>query len=549
MHKQKSLFLLLMLGFNSLFGQLSMRTNVATFDVIPLDSSGYYNGSDLKGGFWNGHFYFRSNYDSTWNSWSGFSVTNHGDTLKDDYTNEFSSITGSAINGTSNFAVCFAPGKIILEKKSKLEGFYITNTTYTYRTILNGSQFSKKFGGVSGNDSDWFRLKIYGYVGGMIQDSTEFYLADYRNLKGKKNYVINRWSWVDLSLLEAMDSLEFKLESSDTGQFGMNTPAYFAMDDFNAISPEKFDIYFNNYNFGDSSFFKDGNVWNGQNDTNGGFSYGGLYFENQYNTKWNTWSGWAVSRDYDTSKSGVDAQYVPIAGHGGMGSNENGVAVSYGRSVIRLPYRLGGWLWGWSDFSFSNSTFPYKAMKYGDGFSKKFGGASGLEEDYFKFYIIGYNDRNVAVDTFGYKFNQSGYFLADYRNGNKKINKSWANAKIPFNRGIVRLEFQLESSDTGRFGMNTPAYFCLDNLIFGIESVKRIKNRVLKVYPNPANTYIKVDLSRVKTFEIVNLSGKTLIKSNEYKDSGINIETLTPGLYFLKVYQDQKMYSARFIKK
>ena len=64
----KSIFTLLMIcAFSFLtMAQSEMRTNVSTFDVIPLNKNGNYNGLDQKGGFWNGHFYYRNSYDTAW---------------------------------------------------------------------------------------------------------------------------------------------------------------------------------------------------------------------------------------------------------------------------------------------------------------------------------------------------------------------------------------------------------------------------------------------------------------------------------------------------
>ena len=58
----------------------------------------------------------------------------------------------------------------------------------------------------------------------------DFYLADYRFSDNSKDYIVKDWTFVDLSSLGAVTKLQFALSSSDTGQFGMNTPAYMAMD-------------------------------------------------------------------------------------------------------------------------------------------------------------------------------------------------------------------------------------------------------------------------------------------------------------------------------
>lgn len=55
-------------------------------------------------------------------------------------------------------------------------------------------------------------------------------LADFRFDNAADDYVVTDWRWLDLSGLGAVSSLQFALTSSDVGPFGINTPAYFAMD-------------------------------------------------------------------------------------------------------------------------------------------------------------------------------------------------------------------------------------------------------------------------------------------------------------------------------
>jgi hypothetical protein len=100
--------------------------------------------------------------------------------------------------------------------------------------MLNGDAFSKKFGGPSGDAPDWFRLSVVGL------DATrepvgqvEHYLADYRFVDPAEDYVLDMWQEVDLTPLAGLGVaiLQTRLHSSDTGPFGMNTPAYVAVDD------------------------------------------------------------------------------------------------------------------------------------------------------------------------------------------------------------------------------------------------------------------------------------------------------------------------------
>jgi hypothetical protein len=103
--------------------------------------------------------------------------------------------------------------------------------------MRDGDQFAKKFGGDSGNEKDFFKLEIQGFRGTAATGSVDFFLADYRFDNNSQDYLVDQWTRVNLSSLGPVDSLQFALSSSDVGQFGMNTPAYFAMDriEFSAV--------------------------------------------------------------------------------------------------------------------------------------------------------------------------------------------------------------------------------------------------------------------------------------------------------------------------
>ena len=113
-----------------------------------------------------------------------------------------------------------------------VEGFYINNSTYAYRSMKEGDSFAKKFGGEDGTDPDFFFLSIkeHGHRN-VSNDSIVFYLADYRSTDPAEDYIIDQWTYIDLQRFENIDTLSFTLYSSDVGMFGMNTPAYFCVDD------------------------------------------------------------------------------------------------------------------------------------------------------------------------------------------------------------------------------------------------------------------------------------------------------------------------------
>lgn len=210
-------------------------SDVAGFEEINLENESFNNGADNSGGFLSGDAFFLNNYTLTsfGGFWNGWAVSNTSDTTTAGFTNQYSAITGAAQSG-KNYGVAFVSGssKITFDNDSisGIEGLYVTNSTYAALSMLNGDSFAKQFGGDSGDDPDYFMLHIFGFESGASTDTIEFYLADYRFSNNADDYIVTDWEWVDLTALGEVDSLFFTLSSSDNGQFGMNTPAYFCAD-------------------------------------------------------------------------------------------------------------------------------------------------------------------------------------------------------------------------------------------------------------------------------------------------------------------------------
>ena len=206
----------------------------ATFEETVLAPESFYNGSDLAGGVSSGGFLFNNNFNTTYFSWDGFAVSNITDNTTPGWGNQYSAIPGGGAEGSSNYGVGYIgfveQPNALLGAPVVVDGAYVSNATYAYFSMLNGDAYSKKFGGFTGNDEDWFLLTIEGFNGGASTGTVEFYLADYRFADNGLDYIVDEWSWVDMTSLGAVDKLQFGLSSTDNGVFGMNTPAYFAMD-------------------------------------------------------------------------------------------------------------------------------------------------------------------------------------------------------------------------------------------------------------------------------------------------------------------------------
>jgi hypothetical protein len=103
-------------------------------------------------------------------------------------------------------------------------------------------------------------------------------------------------------------------------------------------------------------------------------------------------------------------------------------------------------------FYVTNNTYAARAMKYGEG-SRPFG-----KGDWFKLIIDG-----IAPD--GSVTGTVEFYLADFREDySPGVVEDWEYVDLSPLGEVTAIRFDLQSSDTGSAGMNTPAYFCFDDL-------------------------------------------------------------------------------------
>lgn len=198
----------------------------------------FLNGSDGSGDFVIDPLIFPNEYDFQNDFWSGqWAMSSSKDSVTPNFTNLYGSIEGEGRNGSDVYAIGqkdLYTGQLSITGNSPIipQDAYITNTTYAYYTIRDGNQFSKAFGGPTGEDPDYFYIRWKGFLNGQLQHEEDFYLADYRFQESSEDYIVKEWTRFDLSGMGMVDSLEIEFYSSDTGDFGINTPLFFALDDF-----------------------------------------------------------------------------------------------------------------------------------------------------------------------------------------------------------------------------------------------------------------------------------------------------------------------------
>ena len=85
--------------------------------------------------------------------------------------------------------------------------------------IKNGNPYAKALN----EQGSYFGVQIEGYNASILTSTVKIDLA-------RDGKVVEDWKTVDLSELGAVDSVVFKFDGSDSGAYGLNTPAYVAID-------------------------------------------------------------------------------------------------------------------------------------------------------------------------------------------------------------------------------------------------------------------------------------------------------------------------------
>ncbi len=187
----------------------------------------------------------------------------------------------------------------------------------------------------------------------------------------------------------------------------------------------------------------------------GGFTSGAVTFENVYTSDWASFKGAAYSSLTDSVTEGYMNQYSVMAGQGALGSKQFALLFDDGAS-FRVNYEPGYDVQTLKSVMVCNGTYPYLEMRNG-GYGKKF-----AEGDFFKVTFKGYKGEVLTGEV--------DYFLADFREGRRFLNNNWEYLDLTPLGDAERVEVVFDGSDKGEYGLNTPRYVFIDNLV--VEQVK-----------------------------------------------------------------------------
>ena len=218
-----------------------MVSNPITFSQTP--GTGYYDGTDVWDSTYNdsgicqfiytngarfmlSHLPSQDSYGGM--SWEGFTISK----VSQDTANVFGCVANGGLAGVGTpyvigyysswitVSLGYSSNIILFDQEYYPEYVYICQNSNTMEAITNGGVFNAR----AFTENDTLALIISALNSGMEETkSITYYLA----VDGEKN---NGWIKVPLTALGQAAGLSFRMTTTDIGQFGENTPMYFALD-------------------------------------------------------------------------------------------------------------------------------------------------------------------------------------------------------------------------------------------------------------------------------------------------------------------------------
>lgn len=160
---------------------------------------------------------------------------------------------------------------------------------------------------------------------------------------------------------------------------------------------------------------------------------------------------------------------------------------------------------------------------------------------YFDLIIKGYNENELIDSVIVH--------LADFRNGASHVIEDWEKIDLTDLATATQLTFDLRSNDDeGGYGINTPAYFALDEITFkSTISVDELQAKSLKIYPNPTQGLLHFS-DEVYELTLMNSIGQSILHKASVQE--VDMTHLPTGIYYLNFkLSNGKEVTQKIIKK
>ncbi|MBR5720774.1 MAG: DUF4465 domain-containing protein, partial [Bacteroidales bacterium] len=161
-----------------------------------------------------------------------------------------------------------------------------------------------------------------------------------------------------------------------------------------------------------------------------------------------------------------------------------------------------------------------------------------------------------GIDINGNSTDTVVFYLADFRfddNSQDYLVDNWRWVDLASLGEVTGIRMFLESSDAGAYGMNTPSYFCIDNMYVNVgknEAIRDVENKnAISVYPNPTSGKFFISTDAYSTVDVYNVNGQIVSHFDTNGKNCIDISDLSTGMYFVRIASDNSVVTKKLIKK
>lgn len=176
---------------------------------------------------------FQYFYNEEYAYWGGFAQAAMYDMEDGTFLNQYSAYNVDPASGDAYMLYYYDAFNEPCDILCRYHGSYqfttvrLNLTTYTYMSITDEdcNAFARIFG-----DGDYLKVSFTALLKDKVEGATvDCYVVDYRD---GKHFVADNWASYDISALAGeLWGIRIRIETTDVGEWGANTPLYICLDD------------------------------------------------------------------------------------------------------------------------------------------------------------------------------------------------------------------------------------------------------------------------------------------------------------------------------
>lgn len=512
----------------------SCFAQVVDFEELTLEPNSSWIGADGTGQFTSSYLTLYNHYDEDWGVpyWEGFAYTNGTDAETNSSTN-LSSCVGHGAGNSANYVTAYMGWYNTCGVKIDREnsGNFDNRGAYFCMPVL-----LKKY--VVGNAPEYyyashqfyFKLKASAYANGTLVGEQEIMMADFTE---GHSYMMDDWTFVDLSWIANADSLYFTAISNDTaGGYGINTPLYFSMDNFGVRNPYPEIVDFEEFDLEENT------AWYSHEET-GTFQSSYLTFYSHYDEDWGSayWEGFAYTNGTSTETN--DYNDLSAAAGSGNGGSEN-----YATCYIGFYNMTGIKIDTEHSVNFENRGAYFCLPAY---VSSYIGDENGSFAENHYYYSV-----KITAFAAGVEVDNREIVMADFREDASYKMDEWTFVDLSWIANADSLYFSALSNDANEYGLLVPTYFCMDD--FGAENPGPVfvSNNIaeslsLDAYFDAAGMLNLNCESRINDVYVYDMAGR-LVKNISVNDNNVSMAfDGVNGMYIISARTEKGMATCKVI--